>query len=152
MLPFRALVSSTAAVVLLSGCSIRLLDFTTISSKNVSLDPFERTNKRVSGMHCVPVILLPFGAPNLKQALDQAIERAGPPFNALVDGVIQKREQNFLVGRSCVEVTGTPIALTKSANGSSSSTGHTLPANAILYHSSVVDRSALVEQAPLHVR
>jgi len=70
--------------------SCRIVDFTVISSKNVTLDT-KKDAPRVSG----------FGF-TLKSALDKAIEKAGPGYDALIDGVVS----DAIVGYT---VKGTPI-------------------------------------------
>lgn len=63
------------AVGLLWGCNFRLVDFTAISSKNVALDLAlaKKMGKRTSGSR-----LYFLGIYNLKDSLDEALEKAGP--------------------------------------------------------------------------
>ena len=96
------------SLVLLYGCTIRIVDFTAISTKNVKLAS-QAKGPRVTGEDCVMVILIPFGIPNMKEAIDRAIESAGPEYDALVDGVVYQVTQAFIVGRICYRVEGTPI-------------------------------------------
>jgi len=81
------------AFVLLSFTftSCRIVDFTVISSKNVTLD-VKKDAPRVSAWGWT-----------VKDALDKAIEQAGPGYDALIDGVIS---QGALAG---YRVKGTPI-------------------------------------------
>ncbi len=65
--------------------------------------------ERVTGEDCVPVILFPMGIPNMKEAIDRAIESAGPEFDALVDGVVYHKNYSFLFGQICYTIEGTPI-------------------------------------------
>lgn len=97
-----------AGMVLLSGCSVRIVDFTAISTKNVNIQAFE-TGKRVVGEDCAPVVLFPLAIPNMKTAIDRAIENAGPGYDALTDGVVYSLNQAFIFGRICYQVEGTPI-------------------------------------------
>jgi len=71
--------------------SCRLVDFTVISSKNVILD-VKKDTPRVSAWGWT-----------IKDALDNAIEKAGPGYDALIDGVIS---HGVLAG---FRVKGTPI-------------------------------------------
>jgi len=95
-------------LVFLTGCTIRLVDFTVISSKNVKL-PSKAKGKRVIGEDCIPVVIVPFGIPNMKEAIDKAIEGAGEDYDALVDGVVYQLNHFFIVGQMCYKVEGTPI-------------------------------------------
>ena len=70
--------------------SCRLVDFTIISSKNVTVD-VKKDAPRVSGKGF-----------QLKDAIDHAIEKAGPGYDALIDGVVYD-------GLFRYKVTGTPI-------------------------------------------
>ena len=101
--------------ILLSGCTIRIVDFTVISTKNVKI-PTADKGTRVTGEDCVVVFLIPFGIPNMKEAIDRAIENAGPEYDALVDGVVYQLNHNFLVGQQCYKVEGTPINTKKSVS------------------------------------
>jgi hypothetical protein len=58
--------------------SCRLVDFTIISSKNVTLD-VKKDAPRVSAWGWT-----------VKDALDKAIEKAGPGYDALIDGVVSQ--------------------------------------------------------------
>jgi hypothetical protein len=96
-------------IALLSGCTVRIVDFTAISTKNTNIKA-SKTGQRVSAEDCVPVILFPLGIPNMKEAIDRAIEKAGPGYDALTDGVVYSVQQAFIFGRICYKVEGTPIA------------------------------------------
>lgn len=90
----------------LSGCTVRVVDFTVISTKNVSV-PTKGKGPRAKGEDCVFSCLgLPFGIPNMKEAIDRAIENAGGQYDALVDGVVYQKSHPFEI---CYEVEGTPI-------------------------------------------
>ena len=95
-------------LLLTLGCTIRMVDFTAISTKNVKIPTVAKGN-RVTGEDCIPVILIPLGIPNMKEAIDRAIESAGPDFDALVDGVVYHQNYSFLFGQVCYVVEGTPI-------------------------------------------
>lgn len=77
------------AILLMSGCTFRLVDFTTISTKNVSLNIDKSQGKRVEGS---AAYFLNIGY-NLKDAIDDALEKAGPGYDLLIDGVL--RYQSF---------------------------------------------------------
>jgi hypothetical protein len=87
-----------------------MIDFTVISSKNVTLRlPDDAKGPKVEGkdmVFCAPY----FGMPNLKQAVDKAIESAGPGYDALIDGVVFNKSEFF---KSGYVVTGTPIKTSK---------------------------------------
>ena len=103
-----------SAMILLvcSGCSTRMLDFTVISSKQMEMRIQEEgKGNRVEGKDIVPWILsIPLGTPNLKEAVDRAIESAGPGYDALIDGVVYSEFYwFFFYGTSGYKVVGTPI-------------------------------------------
>ena len=127
----KLFVSALAFTVLLTGCSRRLIDYTVISSKNVRLDlPDGAAGARVEGVDAVLVILaIPFGTPNLKEATDRAIEKAGPGFDALIDGVVTYCYCAFIFGKVKYTVEGTPIN-TKMLSAA-------LDGRPVLYHSSL---------------
>lgn len=94
------------SLIFLTGCTLRLVDFTAISTKNVRLPLKGRGTQRVEGKDCVFAFLIPFGVPNMKEAIDKAIESAQGDFDALVDGVVYQVMWPFW---QCVKVEGTPI-------------------------------------------
>ena len=82
-------IAFTVATSSLTSC--RLVDFTVISSKNVTLNVKKDAPRTKAGGLTV------------KDALDKAIEKAGPGYDALIDGVVYQRA--FFGYR----VEGTPI-------------------------------------------
>ena len=98
----------------LSSCATRLVDFTIISTKNLDLSKgatFERGRTRVEGIDEVfIIIIIPTGTPNIKEALDRAIESV-PGAVALLDGVITQQAWSipFIYGQSSFLVEGTPL-------------------------------------------
>lgn len=88
-----------AMAVLLQSCSYRLVDFTAISSKNVALDLAlaKKMGKRTEGSkkYFLGVTY------NIKDALDDALEKAGPNYDLLVDGVIYYKDAFFVVTVIC---------------------------------------------------
>lgn len=103
-----AAVSST----IFNGCSTRVLDFTIISSKqmDVRVKPTGKGRRVVGKDGVYWLFTIPLGAPNLKQAVDRAIEKAGPGYDALIDGVIYTEKYWYLIsGYSGYKVVGTPV-------------------------------------------
>lgn len=97
-----------------ASCSQRIMDFTLISSKNVPLTEtgaqFQHAQKRVKGVDASSMILgIVFKKPDLKQAVDNAIEQY-PGAVALSDGVIYSKGWSIILyGKVKYEVTGTPV-------------------------------------------
>lgn len=104
--------ASLLAFMAVTGCTQRVLDFTVISSKQMEMR-IEDAGKgnRVEGKDGVYwFITIPLGTPNLKEAVDRAIESAGPGYDALIDGVIYAQNYWYIVtGYSGYKVVGTPI-------------------------------------------
>ncbi len=105
-----------AAVIMLvaSSCSSRLTDFTVISTKNVPIGDqptnLSKAPTRVKGVDKAHFILfIPLGSPNLKEAIDKAIEKY-PGAVALADGVVKSKFMDFLLyGQTSYVVEGTPL-------------------------------------------
>ena len=105
----QSILKLAVLVVLLStisSCSYRLIDFTVISSKNVSLKIDKTQGIRVSGSSNG---LLGIGV-SIKDAMDKALQSAGPEYDLLIDGVV-KINDYFLVAGYKVE--GTAISTSK---------------------------------------
>lgn len=68
----------------LSSCTIRLVDFTVISTKNAEIGVDRSKGLPTDGKKSYF-----FGIGwNLKDALDNALEKAGPEYDLLIDGVV----------------------------------------------------------------
>lgn len=98
----------------LAGCTTRLVDFTMISTKNVDWSKaatFQRAKTRVEGVDMVKIIIfIPTGVPNMKEAIDRAIEGV-PGGVALVDGVLSQKAWiiPLIYGESGFVIEGTPL-------------------------------------------
>jgi len=91
----------------MTGCTtLRIMDFSVISSKNVNV-PFHKAAQRTVGEDCAW-----FVPPNMKEALDRAIRNAGPEYDSLVDGVVY---QDIRLYFNCYRVEGTPMNTMKLA-------------------------------------
>ncbi len=123
MLMKKFLLFAALAVVTLCSCSDRLVDFTVISTKNMPLGngqptTYAKGNTRVEGVDKKSIILgIPMGSPNLKTAIDKAIEKY-PGAVGLADGVVKSTYWwALLFGESGYVVEGTPIYDPNAGNG-----------------------------------
>lgn len=89
--------------IFLSSCSYRLVDFTIISSKNHSIHFDKSRGIRVEGSSNA---LFGLGA-SIKDAMDKALESAGPEYDILIDGVVRVNDYVFVSG---FKVEGTAIS------------------------------------------
>ncbi len=98
-------ISATFAALVGTGCSARrVTDFTLISTKNTLLTAHAETKgSRIDREDCSVTL---FGVPNMKTAIDDALDNAPDKYDALVDGVIFFEDRFFYV---CYRVEGTPI-------------------------------------------
>lgn len=100
-------------MLLTSSCTHRLTDFTVISTKNVpianSATKFKKGDTRVKGVDVGHSVLFIPGTPNMKEAIDRAIQSV-PGAVGLVDGVIKQSAWTcFLYGQNKYIVEGTPL-------------------------------------------
>ncbi|MCX6967266.1 MAG: hypothetical protein NTZ46_05700 [Verrucomicrobia bacterium] len=108
-------------LALLTGCTTRLTDFTIISTKNVDLSVIGRAKRgaaRVEGKDLAHIIIfIPTGVPNMKEAIDRAIESV-PGAVALVDGVLYQKFFwiPYIYGQTAYVVEGTPLINTAQAS------------------------------------
>ncbi len=72
--PFKSILVLACACVILVGCSVRVGDFTLISTKNVEIGGKYTKGARQEAEDKAFSFLFPFGAPNLKTAVDRCIE------------------------------------------------------------------------------
>ncbi len=94
------------ALFTFSSCSYRLVDFTVITSKNVSLKIDKSQGRFVTG---TSMGFLGFGA-SIKDAMDKALQSAGPDYDLLVDGVVRVNDYILISG---YKVEGTAISTSK---------------------------------------
>jgi hypothetical protein len=100
---FKSLLLVAIAALTLSSCSIRLVDFTTISSKNVDLNIDRTKGVKTEGKK---TYFLGIGW-NIKDAMDIALEKAGPEYDLLIDGVVRYGSYPFV---STVTVEGVAVS------------------------------------------
>ena len=107
-----AIIALMIGCIGLSGCSIRMLDLTVGSSKNFDINSGDlQKGKRVVGEDSAPVFLfIPFGVPNMKEAVDNAIEQERCAVG-LSDVVVTQNNHTLmmLVGTLGYEVEGNLI-------------------------------------------
>lgn len=83
---------------LLTGCSVRIADLTVASTKNYNINGEQFVKgKRVKGEDKAPVVLFPLGIPNLKTAIDRAIEQDRCAVG-LSDLVLTNLNHSFIFG------------------------------------------------------
>ncbi|GAA4308649.1 hypothetical protein GCM10023115_36730 [Pontixanthobacter gangjinensis] len=91
------------SVMTLTSCSYRLVDFTVISSKNMNLDVDRSMGVATEGKKSY---FLGLGW-NIKDALDEALEQAGPEYDLMIDGVVRYGSYPFV---ATVTVEGTAVS------------------------------------------
>ena len=96
------------------GCSRRLADLSMISTKSVELDMVDidklPQTRNVIGKDEVFMFLffpIPFRAPHLENAVDDALEKGGG--DLLVDSVISHKMWWFFIGQQAIEIKGTVV-------------------------------------------
>lgn len=100
----------------LIGCVQRIGDFTLLSSKNVDISRLGTATKspnRVTGEDAKEIVIIfPTGVPNVKEAIDRAIQ-SEPDCVALSDATIKHSffYIPYIFGREAFTVEGTPVKL-----------------------------------------
>ena len=92
------------------GCTLHLVDFSIISTKDV-LDDNRAEGLEVKGTDYRPIVLFfPLGAPNIEDAVNKALKKSGEEYNALANGKIEYKTYWFLLfGWDGYLVQGIPI-------------------------------------------
>jgi len=103
-----------AGLLVLDGCSLRLGDFTVLSTKNVDVSGVKQGD-RFSGEHCINRVLgFPLGEINWKTAMDQALEKGKG--DIMIDAVVSYKYWTvILFAEECVIMDGT-VSRTASYN------------------------------------
>ena len=105
-----------ACCLLTISCTRRIVDFTVISSKNVPIGnngiQLKKADSRVKGVDGKWIVLGFGGFPDMKEAINDAIEQY-PGAVALSDGVVRQKSWNvILFGKNKYIVEGTPVYTT----------------------------------------
>ena len=103
---FSFLLIALSVLFMLQSCSMRLVDFTVISSKNCNLRIDKSQGIRVIGNSNG---FLGVGA-SIKDAMDKALQSAGPDYDLLLDGVVRFNDYVFVSG---YKVEGTAVSTSK---------------------------------------
>jgi hypothetical protein len=104
---------TAVALVLVTGCSVRLADLTMVSTKNVSLskvdlDKLPQTQGVIAKDSRMIVLGIPLGFPHLENAVDEALEMGKG--DLMTDAVITAKGWSiFLVGQNTLEVKGSVV-------------------------------------------
>ncbi len=108
----KILIALGLLVFMLSACTVKTTDLTVVSIRDNDI-PAKVIGTRVSGEHCVLSWLginWFGGEPDLKLALEQAMYKAGPEYDALVAATITRKNGYW---KNCYEVYGTAISTKK---------------------------------------
>lgn len=112
----KKIVVAGLAALMVTGCSTRIADLTVVSTKNFNLNSGNlEIGSRVKGASTAPVVFFPLGQPNLKEAVDNAIEKDSCAVG-LSDVVIYYNQYAFIFGSISISVKGNLI-LDKSLSG-----------------------------------
>lgn len=105
----KALLIAALSTMALSACTVRVADMTVGSTKNYNINAANFVKgKRVTGEDTYPVILFPTGIPNVKTAMDRAIETDKCAVG-LTDVVVTQLNHAFIVGSIGFRVEGDQI-------------------------------------------
>ncbi|MES2870451.1 MAG: hypothetical protein V4749_12840 [Pseudomonadota bacterium] len=102
----KAILAVLLGAVFVSGCTVRVADMTVASTKNYNLNSSKFIKgDRVIGEDNYPVIIFPLGFPNIKTAMDNAIQKNRCAVG-LTDVVMSSVNHSFLFGMIGYRVEG----------------------------------------------
>ena len=102
----KAILAVLLGAVFVSGCTVRVADMTVASTKNHNLNSSKFIKgDRVIGEDNYPVIIFPLGFPNIKTAMDNAIQKNRCAVG-LTDVVMSSVNHSFLFGMIGYRVEG----------------------------------------------
>jgi hypothetical protein len=81
-----------SASILLSSCTFRLVDFTAISTKNITVSKANGVQTKGKSVKFLGI------SANVKDATDKALNNAGKDYDMLIDGVIRYVRYPFVRG------------------------------------------------------
>jgi len=103
----KRLLTAIITVLCLNGCSTHLTDLTMISNKSVTLDKVDvdrlPQNKHITGEdNKFMFLFIPFGAPTLKGALNDALEKGNG--DLMVNASVYSTGWWFLIGQFGISI------------------------------------------------
>ena len=102
----KVVLAVIAASAVMSGCTVRVADMTVASTKNYNINSSKFVKgARVIGEDNYPVIIFPTGIPNMKTAMDHAIQKDECAVG-LTDVVMSQLNHSFLFGMIGFRVEG----------------------------------------------
>lgn len=102
----KVVLAVIAAAAIMSGCTVRVADMTVASTKNYNINSSKFVKgARVIGEDNYPVIIFPTGIPNMKTAMDHAIQKDECAVG-LTDVVMSQLNHSFLFGMIGFRVEG----------------------------------------------
>lgn len=96
MLSYRYAFLTIVSLLLFAGCAQRIGDFTLISTKNVEYSVKYKMVGRFTGEERVVYFIIPWGVPNIKNAVDRAIEAGKGAY--LANAVLESYSGLFQIG------------------------------------------------------
>lgn len=98
--------------LMLSGCAVRIADFTILSNRNVNLDQINldelpQTRGVVGEDKALVLFIIPTGQPTIQGAVDDALSKADG--DVMVDAVLTATSWWFLIGETGYEIKGTVV-------------------------------------------
>ncbi len=113
---FKLATLGLSALLALTSCQVRIMDLTVTSSKNIDLNDTKgyvvSNNARTRGSDTSHVVLcFPLGRPDVKEAMDKAIEKNGSNAVALSNMTLEESWWwiPFIYGQITYTVEGDPI-------------------------------------------
>lgn len=136
-----------------SSCSHRYLDFTVVSTRNYDIQKgqaLQKNSYRTTGSSTAHMILcFPTGYPNLKDAIDRALNKT-PGAVGLADGVVYyKSWWAILYGQNKFIVEGTPIIDTELVENNTRSANDPAQASYVLTTSDGNSQIVVESEAPV---
>lgn len=105
----KIILVAVLSALTLSACTVRVADMTVASTKNYNINAAKFVKgQRVKGEDTYPVILFPIGIPNVKTAMDKAIETDSCAVG-LTDVVVTQLNHAFIFGSIGFRVEGDQI-------------------------------------------
>lgn len=102
----KVVLAVISAAAIMSGCTVRVADMTVASTKNYNINSSKFVKgARVIGEDNYPVIIFPTGIPNMKTAMDHAIQKDECAVG-LTDVVMSQLNHSFLFGMIGFRVEG----------------------------------------------
>lgn len=99
------------------SCTLKVAKFKLLSTRNINAAIPHDAGKTTYGEDCVKYFLIPSPKPSMEKAIQDALDKAGPDYDILLNATVKLRSVGCFYEKQCYMVNG--VAISSKSIGSS---------------------------------